>query len=154
MINFAAMKYKIETATPKDASDIIAFQLAMARESEGTLLDADVVSAGVNAAIRDSAKARYLLAKDEEGKVLGSLMLTTEWSDWNNVPYYWIQSVYVRPEARRQGVFAALFAQAKTIARSAKAGALRLYVDKNNEVAQRVYQSLGMHDSHYLLFEL
>ena len=61
--------------------------------------------------------------------VTGSLMLTTEWSDWSNCNYYWIQSVYVRPESRHQGVFKELFDFAKTIAQSEGAGALRLYVD-------------------------
>ena len=81
-------------------------------------------------------------------------MLTQEWSDWNNAPYYWIQSVYVRPASRRQGVFRELFDFARVIAESEQAGALRLYVDKHNTVAQKVYASLGMHDSHYLMYEL
>lgn len=85
---------------------------------------------------------------------MGSLMLTQEWSDWNNAPYYWIQSVYVRPECRRQGVFTELFEFARVIAESDNASALRLYVDKHNTVAQKVYESLGMRDSHYLMYEL
>jgi len=86
--------------------------------------------------------------------VTGSLMLTTEWSDWSNCNYYWIQSVYVRLESRHQGVFKELFDFAKTIAQSEGAGALRLYVDRNNINAQKVYQSLGMRESHYLMYEL
>ena len=96
----------------------------------------------------------YLVARNDNGEVLGSLMLTTEWSDWNNCNYYWIQSVYVRQENRDQGVFKELFDFAKAIAQSEGAGALRLYVDCNNVNAQKVYQSLGMHASHYLMYEL
>jgi ribosomal protein S18 acetylase RimI-like enzyme len=60
----------------------------------------------------------------------------------------------VHPEFRRQGVFRELFEFARVIAENDNAGALRLYVDKENIVAQKVYQSLGMHDSHYLMYEL
>lgn len=108
----------------------------------------------MKAGIADDGKATYFVARDDNGEVLGSLMLTTEWSDWNNCNYYWIQSVYVRPESRQQGVFKELFDFAKAIAQSEGAGALRLYVDRNNINAQKVYQSLGMHESHYLMYEL
>ena len=149
------MQYQIETATGQDTETIVQFQLDMARESEDNKLDYATVREGVKAAIEDDSKATYLLAKaPETGDVLGCLMLTTEWSDWCNAPYYWIQSVHVRPTARRKGVFRDLFEFAKIVAQSENAAALRLYVDKNNNVAQRVYQSLGMHDSHYLMYEL
>lgn len=148
------MSHKIELATPQDTEAIIQFQLAMASETEGITLDYETVREGVKAAIADDSKALYLLAKNEEDQVIGSLMLTTEWSDWNNGVYYWIQSVYVRPDDRKQGVFSELFELAKSIAQSQNAGALRLYVDEHNLVAQKVYQSLGMHPSHYLMYEL
>lgn len=148
------MSHKIELATPQDTEAIIQFQLAMASETEGITLDYETVREGVKAAIADDSKALYLLAKNEEGQVIGSLMLTTEWSDWNDGVYYWIQSVYVRPDDRKQGVFSELFELAKSIAQSQNAGALRLYVDEHNLVAQKVYQSLGMHPSHYLMYEL
>lgn len=99
------MSHKIELATPQDTEAIIQFQLAMASETEGITLDYETVREGVKAAIADDSKALYLLAKNEEDQVIGSLMLTTEWSDWNNGVYYWIQSVYVSPDYRKQGVF-------------------------------------------------
>ena len=147
-------KYKIDIASIEDTETIVRFQLAMAKESEGTELDYETVREGVKAGIADDSKATYLVARNENGEVLGSLMLTTEWSDWNNCNYYWTQSVYVRPESRHQGVFKELFDFAKTIAQSEGADALRLYVDRNNFNAQKVYQSLGMRESHYLLYEL
>ena len=126
----------------------------MAKESEGTELAYETVREGVKAGIADDSKATYLVARNDNNEVLGSLMLTTEWSDWNNCNYYWIQSVYVCPESRHQGVFKELFDFANAIAQSEGAGALRLYVDRNNINAQKVYQSLGMRESHYLMFEL
>lgn len=138
----------------QDTETLVQFQLAMAQESEGTQLDYVTVREGVKNAIEDESKAIYLIARNEDNEAIGSLMLTTEWSDWNNARYYWIQSVYVHPEFRRQGVFRELFEFARVIAENDNAGALRLYVDKENIVAQKVYQSLGMHDSHYLMYEL
>ena len=147
-------KYKIDVASIEDTETLVRFQLAMAKESEGTELDYETVREGVKAGIADDSKATYLVARNDNGEVLGSLMLTTEWSDWNNCNYYWIQSVYVGPENRHQGVFKELFDFAKAIAQSEGAGALRLYVDCNNFNAQKVYQSLGMHESHYLMYKL
>lgn len=148
------MMYQISVAEMQDTETLVQFQLAMAQESEGTQLDYVTVREGVKNAIEDESKAIYLIARNEDNEAIGSLMLTTEWSDWNNARYYWIQSVYVHPEFRRQGVFRELFEFARVIAENDNAGALRLYVDKENIVAQKVYQSLGMHDSHYLMYEL
>lgn len=148
------MKYQISVAEMQDTETLVQFQLAMAQESEGTQLDYVTVREGVKNAIEDESKAIYLIARNEDNEAIGSLMLTTEWSDWNNARYYWIQSVYVHPDFRRQGVFRELFEFARVIAENDNAGALRLYVDKENIVAQKVYQSLGMHDSHYLMYEL
>ena len=147
-------KYKIDVANIEDTETIVKLQLAMAKESEGTELDYETVREGVKAGIADDSKATYLVARNGNNEILVSLMLTTEWSDWNNCNYYWIQSVFVRPECRHQGVFKELFDFAKAIAQSEGAGALRLYVDRNNFNAQKVYQSLGMHESHYLMYEL
>ena len=148
------MNYRIDVATGEDTETISKFQMEMAKESEGTELDYETVREGVKAVMTDETKGTYLVAKDGEGKILGSLLLTTEWSDWNNCPYYWIQSVYVKPENRRQGVFRELFDFARVIAQSEGAGALRLYVDRNNPTAKEVYRALGMKPSHYELFEL
>jgi len=148
------MNVTIQKGTLGDLDSIVEFQLEMARESEGTELDRNTVTEGVRNGLGDEARALYLVAHDEGGKAIGSLMLTKEWSDWNNSPYYWIQSVYVSPEYRRKGVFRALFEKAKEKAREEGAAAVRLYVDRHNEKAQAVYNSLGMHECHYLMYEL
>ena len=147
-------KYKIDVATPEDTETLVNFQLAMAKESEGKELDYGTVREGIKEGIADDSKATYIVARDEQGQPIGMLMLTTEWRDGNDCNYYWIQSVYVAPEDRHQGVFRELLDFAKAIAESEGAGALRLYVDRNNSSAQKVYQALGMHESHYLMYEL
>lgn len=146
-------KFKIETAAAEDVETLVNFQLAMAKESEGIRLDYATVREGIKNGIDDDGKAVYLVARSAENEILGSLMLTTEWSDWNNCSYYWIQSVYVRPESRKKGVFTELLDFARVIARSDGGGILRLYVDKKNAAAQEVYQKSGMHESHYLMYE-
>lgn len=141
--------------TPGEASDIdsiVRFQMDMAMESEGTVLDLEKVTKGVTAAMNDKSKGIYWVAK-ADGKTIGSLMLTREWSDWNNGWYWWIQSVYVAPEYRRQGVYKAMYSTLKEAAKENGVAQVRLYVDKTNHPAQKVYQSLGMHESHYLLYE-
>lgn len=135
-----------------DIDSIVQFQTDMAMESEGYTLDKEKVTKGVSAAMLDESKGIYWVAK-YEGRTIGSLMLTREWSDWNNEWYWWIQSVYVIPEFRRQGVYKAMYQKVKDAAKDNNISQIRLYVDKTNHSAQSVYQRLGMHESHYLMYE-
>lgn len=135
------MKWTIKQGTETDIQDIAQFQVDMAAESEGTVLDHATVIKGVT------------LAVAEDGKVAGSLMLTREWSDWHAAWYWWIQSVYVRPEYRRQGAYRAMYQYVRELAKQNDIACLRLYVDRENERAQKTYQAQGMHESHYLLYE-
>lgn len=143
------------TITRGKASDIdaiVRFQADMAMESEGTMLDMDRLTLGVTSAINDEQKGIYLVARANDTPI-GSLMLTREWSDWNNQWYWWIQSVYVMPEYRKKGVYKALYATLKDMARENGVSQIRLYADRSNLSAQQVYQRLGMTESHYLMFE-
>ena len=135
-----------------DIDAIVRFQADMAMESEGTMLDMDRLTLGVSSAINDEQKGIYLVAR-ANGTPIGSLMLTREWSDWNNQWYWWIQSVYVMPEYRNQGIYRALYTTLKDMARENGVSQIRLYADKSNVSAQHVYKRLGMHESHYLMFE-
>ncbi len=135
-----------------DIDTIVQFQADMAMESEDYTLDKEKVTKGVSAAMLDESKGIYWVAK-YDGRTIGSLMLTREWSDWNNEWYWWIQSVYVIPEFRKQGVYKAMYQKVKDAAKENNVSQIRLYVDKTNHSAQKVYQNLGMHESHYLMFE-
>lgn len=125
----------------------------MAMESEGTSLDGEKVLKGVCAALMDPSKGTYYLVKTEEGETAGSLFVTKEWSDWNDCWYWWIQSVYVRPEFRRQGAFTALYGKVRELSQADGSTCLRLYVDRNNVKAQKCYQKQGMAECHYLMYE-
>lgn len=146
-INFAVSRGEV-----CDIDSIVQFQADMAMESEGCVLNKEKVTKGVTAAMLDDSKGIYWVAK-YEGKTIGSLMITREWSDWNNEWYWWIQSVYVTPEYRKQGVYKAMYQKVKDAAKENNVSQIRLYADKTNLSAQRAYQSLGMHESHYLMFE-
>lgn len=135
-----------------DIEAITDFQIAMALESEGTRLDRDIVSKGVSSVMEDESKGIYIVAKESD-IAIGSLMITREWSDWNNAWYWWIQSVYVMPEYRGRGVFKAMYAKVKELAGQQNVSQIRLYVDRTNTVAQRIYEKLGMAECHYLMYE-
>ena len=146
------INYDITTGKPEDIQDIAQFQVDMAQESEGTTLNLERVLKGVSAVMEDEYKGTYIIARSE-GKPIGSLMLTREWSDWTNRWYWWIQSVYVRPEFRGKGAYRAMYAKIKEMADEAGVTQVRLYVDKTNYRAQEVYKKLGMDECHYLMYE-
>jgi GNAT superfamily N-acetyltransferase len=142
----------IRPATVDDLDAIVAGNLALAEESENLRLDRETLRAGVRALLDGRAPGRYWVA-ESDGVVVGQLLITFEWSDWRNRMVWWIQSVYVTPEARRAGIFRALYDHARNEANTQGAGGLRLYVDVTNSRAQAVYAALGMKGDHYRVFE-
>jgi ribosomal protein S18 acetylase RimI-like enzyme len=141
-------------ATPADIPSIVQFQIAMALETEGLELDLDICTKGVASVFEsDFQFARYFVAESED-KVIGSLMITYEWSDWRNGVVWWIQSLYVSPDYRRVGVFKGLFNYIqKIVSADPKIKGVRLYVDTRNKSAQQVYEKIGMIGDHYTVFE-
>lgn len=146
-------KLDVRSATIEDWETIVAFNCRLAEETEEKTLDPSLIRAGVRSALSDGRKARYFVACQGD-RIVGQLMLTTEWSDWRNGDIWWVQSVYVDPEFRRQGVFRGLYRHA---CRQAEADpnvvGLRLYVDHQNSRAQMVYRQLGMKDAGYHVME-
>jgi GNAT superfamily N-acetyltransferase len=153
---------RIRAAEPGDRDLLAQWACAMALETEHRQLDPDTVRAGVAAGLADPARARYFVAMRDDvvagaetiGTAVGTLMVTHEWSDWRNGDWWWIQSVYVAPSHRRQGVFAALYAhlRERALATPGVIG-LRLYVERDNAAAQSTYAALGMQDAGYRIFE-
>lgn len=143
---------QLRRARTSDASTIAEFNQAMALETEDKTLNPAIVQAGVLAVLNEPRRGFYLVA-ERGGEVLGGLMITYEWSDWRNADFWWIQSVYVRPEARRQGVYAALYHEIERQAQLAGACGVRLYVENDNQSAMATYARLGMIDAHYRVME-
>jgi len=146
------MRTNVRAATAADLLFIVEANRALAAETEGVELDADIVRAGVEALLDGRAPGRYWIA-ERDGHAIGQLSITFEWSDWRNRMVWWIQSVYVVPSARRQGVFGLLYSRVQREARAAGAAGLRLYVDARNVRAQTVYGAIGMNGEHYRVFE-
>ena len=143
----------IRAAIVDDVETIVDFNARLAGETEDTSLDRDMVRRGVQALLSDRAHGAYYVACDDD-LVVGQIMHTREWSDWRNGDIWWIQSVYVREEYRRRGVFRSLHAHVKALAESDPGVVgLRLYVEHDNRVAQATYEGLGMRQAHYQVMQ-
>ena len=143
----------IRPAQPNDTAVIVDFNMAMALETEQKELDRAVLTDGVQAVFNNPSRGFYVVA-ESDGKLIGSLMVTSEWSDWRNGMYWWIQSLYVLPKWRRQGVFRSLYAFVTRLARQDGAiRGLRLYVESQNTTARACYENQGMAQSIYTLYE-
>jgi GNAT superfamily N-acetyltransferase len=144
---------QIRRAEMRDAAILATFNSALALETENKSLDAKTIRAGVSRLLADSHHGFYIVA-EVDGQIAGCLMITYEWSDWRNGVFWWIQSVYVKPEFRRRGIYRALY---DYIREQAKADCdicgLRLYAENENVTAHRAYEKLGMTEAHYKIYE-
>ncbi|MBV9211102.1 MAG: GNAT family N-acetyltransferase [Acidobacteria bacterium] len=146
---------KIRLAEERDAGALVRFNLAMAHETEALELEQETLAAGVENLLKRKELGFYLIAETSEAEeAVGSLMVTYEWSDWRNGLFWWIQSVYITPEFRRRGIYRRLYEFVKQLAEAeTEVRGFRLYVEKENRVAQQTYEQLGMSETHYLMFE-
>ena len=144
---------RVREATDQDIPSIIDFQLKMALETENITLNIATLSQGIQRLFKDSSKGRYYVAV-ESSEVIGCLMTTYEWSDWRCGTVIWIQSVYIPEIHRGKGVYKKLYTFIQQLVRNEPdLRGIRLYVDKTNQSAQKVYTRLGMDGEHYQLFE-
>jgi GNAT superfamily N-acetyltransferase len=143
----------IRAANFEDADSLVEFNQAMALETEAKQLDTKILQSGVEAVLRDQSKGFYAVAEND-GKIVGGLMVTFEWSDWRNGWFWWIQSVYILPEFREKRIYRRLYDFVKQNAEQKKdVCGFRLYVERENINAQKVYEKCGMEASHYLMYE-
>ncbi|MEK6233352.1 MAG: GNAT family N-acetyltransferase [Planctomycetales bacterium] len=142
-------EFLLRQANVQDVDVIVEYNCRLAEESESIQLDPVVLTQGVAALLEDEKKGRYFVA-EREGRIIGQIMITYEWSDWRNGPIWWLQSVYVAPDARRQGVFRQLFGFIEnTMEQDSQAVGLRLYVENDNTAAQETYKRLSFQTSPY-----
>jgi len=143
----------IRLAQKEDVASLVEFNQAMALETEGKKLKPEILHSGVKAVFDDSKKGFYVVAENA-GEIVGGLMITYEWSDWRNAWFWWIQSVYILPEYRGRRIYRMLYEFVKNKAAESKdVCGFRLYVEKENERAQKVYEKTGMQSSYYLMYE-
>lgn len=149
------MSIRVREASPADHEFLARGNEAMALETEHKRLDPAKIRRGVAAVFANPAHGRYFVAEDAAGQAVGQLMITYEWSDWRDGQFWWIQSVYVLPQARRSGVFRALYDHVDALARGTEGViGLRLYVEADNVAARRTYERCGMHDGGYRVMEV
>jgi len=143
----------IRNATRDDVVFLRDCNIAMAYESEQKQLAPEVLTRGIVAVFDHPERGFYIVA-ERGGERVGSLLITHEWSDWRNGGWWWIQSVYVMPDARRSGVFRSMYREIDTRARNTTGViGLRLYVEKENTRAQATYAALGMEPAYYSLYQ-
>ena len=145
---------EIRVANKEDAGALVSFNLRMAKITEGLDLDESVLTEGVNAVLDSDSRGFYVVAEDKnQRRVVGGLLVGSEWSDWRNGWYWWIASVFVEETHRNQGVYRRMYEFVKKHARSeGNVHGFRLYVEIENLGAQRVYENVGMIASNYLMF--
>jgi len=146
-------EFAVRLAERRDSETIAQFNRAMAWETEQRTLPPETARAGVEAVLRNPSLGFYVVA-EQDGEIAGSLLITPEWSDWRNGVYWWIQSVYVKPACRRQGIYRQMYDYVR--ARATQEGNIcgfRLYVEQSNIRAQHTYQTLGMKEAHYKMYE-
>ena len=144
----------IRPATADDVETLVGFNKAMACETEGVELDVERLRAGTEAVFADPTRGFYRIA-EIDGRAVGSLLITTEWSDWRNGTFWWIQSVFVDPQFRRRGVFRSLYGHVVREAReTADCCGVRLYVERANRRAKQTYAALGMAPCGYDMYEV
>lgn len=147
------MSIAVRPATDADLEALVAFNAAMAEETEDKRLDRETLRRGVARVLADPARGFYRVA-EVDGAVAGGLLVTFEWSDWRCGWWWWLQSVYVQPGYRGRGVFSALLAAVDTeAAPQPDVVGLRLYVEQDNRRAQAVYAARGFEDARYRVFE-
>ena len=143
----------IRLANRNDVDALVEFNQAMAMETEQKRLDPQILTAGVAAVFDDATKGFYVVT-EAEGNIVGGLLVTSEWSDWRNGWFWWIQSVYVLPDFRGRSIYPAMYDFIKHLAdERGNICGFRLYVERENETARRVYEKAGMHESYYRMYE-
>ncbi len=143
----------IRLAEIRDVQVITKFNRAMALETEQKELIPEVISKGVDKLLNNPNLGFYVIA-ERDNEAIGSLMVTTEWSDWRNGIFWWIQSVYIEPNERRKGIYTELYNFIRESANNNPSiCGFRLYVEKENILAQNAYEALGMMETDYRIYE-
>ncbi len=148
------MNVAVRPAHLADSPQLVLFLLAMAEESEGLRLDPDTVSLGVTRVFESPHIGHYWVLEDPETRTLvGMCLVTVEWSDWHNRFYWWLQSIYLQPAYRGQGLLQALLSHIEADATRQGVSELRLYVESENRRAIRAYEKQDYRSGHYLVMQ-
>jgi GNAT superfamily N-acetyltransferase len=139
----------VRRAKLTDLGKLVEFTLSEASEAEGISKNSEIAREGIRAALEDESVAIYWILQDSHNEAIGNISVVKEWSNWNAGYYWWIQSLYIKPEHRGQGYLRMLIQTVKESAIRGGALDLRLHVHKNNRRAIRAYLKSGFADSDY-----
>ena len=145
--------FTIRRGELRDADFLVRAAADMMEETEGRDVERELVYSGVNRILSNEQLGFYLLA-ESEGVLVGSSLITPFWLDLADGFYWWMSCVYVVPDARRAGVFRALYEHLRKLAESDKhARGIRLCVHKENLPACKAYETMGMQALPYRMFQ-
>ncbi|MFC5697757.1 GNAT family N-acetyltransferase [Pseudomonas sp. GCM10022186] len=88
----------------------------------------------------------YLALADEDERLLGFCQLYPSFSSLALKRVWILNDIYVAEDARRQLVADRLLQTAKKMARETNAVRMRVSTSVSNEVAKKVYESIGFHE--------
>ncbi|MDH4555150.1 GNAT family N-acetyltransferase [Pseudomonas sp. BN417] len=88
----------------------------------------------------------YLALADEDDRLLGFCQLYPSFSSLALKRVWILNDIYVAEDARRQLVADRLLQTAKKMARETNAVRMRVSTSVSNEVAHKVYESIGFHE--------
>lgn len=148
------MTFQVREANATDLESLVSFVMAEAAETEGRELSPRVVRDGIRAGLENPDVARYWILEHDQAGVIGSISVVREWSDWHASFYWWIQSLFIKPEFRGQGFLRCLLAVVRERARLENVVELRLYVHQDNGRAISAYQKAGFLESPHKIMKM
>ncbi len=140
---------KVRSAELNDLEKLVEFTAAEAREAEGDTKNMKTLADGIKAALEDRSIAMYWVLVNEDNQPVGIASALKEWSDWNAGYYWWIQSMYIRPNYRGKGYLDLLLDAIQLEMKKQNGLELRLYVHENNQAAIRAYEKANFVFSKY-----
>ena len=136
------IQYKVRQAGPEDSKFLADNTADLSLETENKECNMELTTKFLKMALDRPNEIVYFIASSE-GKDIASCGCTYEYNVVDNTMYLWYQSVFVAKDFRGKGVFRALFNHAQDIAKERGYKGVRLYVERNNEVARTIYQKYG-----------
>jgi ribosomal protein S18 acetylase RimI-like enzyme len=95
---------------------------------------------------REESVIYLALPVDDDSKLLGFCQLYPSYSSLSLKRVWILNDIYVAEDARRQLVADHLIQKAKKMARETQAVRMRVSTSANNDVAQKVYESIGFRE--------
>ena len=141
----------VRLAQKNDIEQIAKNNVQLARISENKYIESQKVLEGVKQVIKDRHKGFYVVA-EEKNIIIGQVLVTFEWSDWQAFNIWWLQSIYVKEKWRRQGVLTKLLDFIHDLAVKENVTTFRLYVHKKNKKAITIYEKKGMQKEPYTIY--